>query len=223
MFEAEEQLEEKPFNYNFLIIFLIIVAIAAGAVYFLMRSQKDLTPEQATVVIKEALQKESPASVQFRTGLVVPSVDVKPRDPHYKLLEKAGYVKLQNATGGATRVELTALGEGTLNRFPELQKKKNTDGTVAYVVPLAKRELVTVASVRMVSPSTAVVEYTWKWAPNTVGNAFDMSGDLVQKNFNPWDRKTLVDKYGVNFYHEDPKKQVVSVVRGTKGWMISAE
>jgi hypothetical protein len=223
MFEAEEQLEKKSFSANFLVIFLVIVAIAGVAAYFLVRSQKDLTADEAAGVLKVALRARGPAITHFHAGLVVPSVDEKPRDPHYKLLEKAGMVKLQKATGGATRVEVTALGDGTFSKFPEFKKIKNPDGTDGYVVPLAERQLVAVSKVTMQGPSAATVEYTWKWAPNKMGDVFDASGETVKSNFNTWERAKLIEKYGVDFYHGEPTKATVTLVRGSKGWQISNE
>jgi hypothetical protein len=223
MFEAEEQLEKKSFSANFLVIFLVIVAIAGVAAYFLIRSQKDLTAEEAAGVLKVALKARGPAITHFHAGLVVPSVDEKPRDPHYKLLEKAGMVKLQKATGGATRVEVTALGDGTFSKFPEFKKIKNPDGTDGYIVPLAERQLVAVSKVTMQGPSAATVEYAWKWAPNKMGDVFDASGETVKSNFNTWERAKLIEKYGVDFYHGEPTKATVTLVRGSKGWQISNE
>lgn len=223
MFEAEEQIEkQRSFTSPLLLIFLLIVIIGVGAAYFLLKSQKDLTPPEAAAAIGTSLKQHGPATVHFHGGVVLPSVDEKPRDPHYKLLEKAGLVHLQPTTGGGLRVGLTPLGERTFAEFPEFKKFKNPDGTEAFVVPLAERKLIEVSKVTMVGPNEAKVEYTWKWQPNKLGEQFDASGPLV-KNFNTWDRSTLIQKYGVDFYKGDPAKAVVTMVRTDKGWKISTE
>ncbi len=227
MFESEEQLEKKSSGGNaslrFLVILLVIIGVAVGGIYLYVRQAgKPLTQEQAAVIIKTILKAKGPAVVHFHAGLVQPSVDEKPRDPHYKLLEKAGYLKLAPAYGGGLKVELTPLGEGTFSRFPELQKVKNADGTMAYVVPLADRELVAINKVTTLSPSSAVVEYTWKWMPNKVGADFDASGKLVQ-SFNTWDRSVLIDKYGVDFYNGSHSKTTVNLVKASKGWEIAVD
>jgi hypothetical protein len=50
----------------------------------------------------------------------------------------------------------------------------------------------------------------------------DASGSLV-KSFNTWDRGTLIDKYGVKFYHDAPTKAVIAFVRGDGEWKVSSE
>ncbi|MFB3814986.1 MAG: hypothetical protein ACE14L_12835 [Terriglobales bacterium] len=226
MFESEEQIEKSTSlsgSFRFLIILLVIIAVGAGGVYlYLQQADRPLTQEEAAVIIKSILKAKGPAVVHFHAGVVQPSVDEKPKDPHYKLLEKAGYVKLSPALGGGVKVDVTPLGEGTFARFPELQKAKNLDGTLAYVVPLADRQLVAIEKVVTNTPSSATVTYTWKWAPNKVGEDFDAAGKLVQ-SFNTWDRATLISKYGVDFYHGEPSKTTVNLVKGPKGWEIAVE
>jgi hypothetical protein len=224
MFETEEQLEKTSSGSSarFLIILLVIILVGAGVVYFIVKSQKPLSQEQATVVVSEILKAKGPTVVHFHVGNVIPSVDEKPRDPHYTLLEKAGYLKLTKMTGGGTRVEVTPLGADVFSRFPEFKKVKNPDGTDGYIVPLSVRKLVAVNSVNMVTPSTATVEYTWKWAPNKVGDDFDASGKLAQ-SFNVGDRATLIRKYGVDFYHGDQQKATINLVRTDKGWKIATD
>jgi hypothetical protein len=224
MFETEEQIEKTSSGSSarFLIILLIIILVGAGVVYFIVKSQKPLSQEQATVVIGGILKAKGPAIVHFHVGTVVPSVDENPRGPHYALLEKAGYLKLTKMTGGGTRVELTPLGTDMFPRFPEFKKIKNPDGTDGYIVPLSERKLVAVNSVTMSTPTTATVEYTWKWTPNKVGDDFDASGKLAQ-SFSSWDRATLIQKYGVDFYHAAPQKASIDLVRGDKGWKIATD
>ena len=57
-----------------------------------------------------------------------------------------------------------------------------------------------IGKITMLTPSKAIVEYTWKWETNQAGDLFDAAGPAV-KAFNTWDRSTLIDKYGANFYH----------------------
>ena len=55
------------------------------------------------------------ATVKFYTGLVQPSVDEKPSDPHYRLLQKGGYLKLdKQKRSEAVNVVLTAKAEQEL-------------------------------------------------------------------------------------------------------------
>lgn len=225
MFEEELKLEKESkalsFTSPFLYIFLVIILIIGGAGYWLFTQQKDITPDQAKVVLESALKARGPAAVHFHVGAVKASVDEKPRDPHYKLLEKAGFVKLANAKDGAVMVSLTPLGEGTFTKLPEFQKAKNPDGTEGMIVPLASRELAEVTKVTMTGPNTARVDYAWKWKPNKVGEVFDATGTTV-KTFSQWDRATLIKNYGVDFYRE-PQKGYVNMIRTDKGWKIYEE
>jgi hypothetical protein len=66
------------------------------------------------------------------------------------------------------------------------------------------------------------VDITWKWETNKLGNLFDASGSLV-KGFNTWDRATLIQKYGADFYHGDPTKVTLSMMKGDNGWQIAVE
>lgn len=225
MFEEEIQLEKQSKSLSlknpFLYILLVIVAIGVGGAHWFIKQQKDITPDQAKVALEQSLKARGPAFVQFSVGDVRPSVKEKPRDPHYKLLEKAGFVKLANGTGGGVRVSLTPLGEGTFTRLPEFAKSKNLDGTQALRVPLAGRELVSVDKITMTSPNSATVEYTWKWEPNKIGEIFDATGSTV-KTFSQWDRATLIKSYGVDFYHQQQKAKM-NVVRSDKGWKVAVE
>ena len=51
---------------------------------------------------------------------------------------------------------------------------------------------------------------------------FDAAGGQV-KVFNTWDRATLIEKYGADFYHGDPTRATVNLVRTDKGWKIATE
>jgi len=164
-----------------------------------------LSNADAGNAISTVLREQGPATVRFHVGMLKPSVVDKPEDPHYRLLEKAGIVKLGKSNDRVFPVALTSDGEKLLAQIPDVSKSKEKDGTDVYVVPLAERRLIEVSKVTMNSPTRATVVYSWKWEPNKLGNLFDASGSLV-KSFNTWDRATLIDKYGANFYHADPTK-----------------
>ncbi|MGZ4731632.1 MAG: hypothetical protein ACXVZH_05770, partial [Terriglobales bacterium] len=70
--------------------------------------------------------------------------------------------------------------------------------------------------------SHAVVDFTWTWQPNQLGEMFDASGPLV-KSFNTWERGALIEKYGANFYHSEPVKTTLALEKVGKGWQIAAE
>lgn len=225
MFEEELELEKESKSLSlkspFLYIFLVVILIIGGVAYFIATSQKDLSTEQAKAVLSQTMKQRGPAYVHFRVGNVKASVNEKPRDPHYKLLENAGFLKLANSKNNAVQVTLTPLGEGTFSRLPEFRKASQPDGTQAFDVPLANREVAEITSIKMVNPSTATVEYTWKWKPTKVGELFDASGPAVKK-FNTYERATLIKDHGADFYHET-QKATVTMVRSGKSWQISTE
>jgi hypothetical protein len=152
----------------------------------------------------------------------MPSVDEKPRDPHYRLLEKLGVVKTAKAAGGGTMVRVTPAGERLFSSIPAVKRWKNADGTTSYAIPLAQRQLVAISKVTMNGVNGALVEYTWKWAPNQMGDNFDAAGEAV-RSFNTWDRATLIEKYGADFYHGDPSRASVNLARTDKGWKVATE
>jgi hypothetical protein len=225
MFEQEIEMEQKSSSVVPLLLILALVAVIVGtAGYWFMQSRKVLTQQDASAVVSAILKAQGPAVLRFHTGAVKPSINEKPRDPHYKLLEKAGMLKVAQVKGkDIYNIALTPKGEKELTAFPEFQKAGEKDGTLALAVPLARRQLVQVNKVTMNGPSMARVEYTWKWEPTPVGDLFDANGQLI-KSFNLWDTQALIEKYGANFYHGDAKKMAVNVVKNDKGsWQVMSE
>lgn len=226
MFEQEIEMEKRESSVvPLLLIVVLIVSIVGVAVYYLMESRKVLTTQEATTIAAAALKAQGPVTIHFRTGMIKASVEEKPHDPHYKLLEKAGLIKLGKDTGQygtITPVAITAEGRKLLAELPGVSKMKDKDGADLYVVPIAERKLLEVSKVTMNSPTRAVIEYSWKWEPNKLGNLFDASGSMV-KSFNTWDRSTLIQKYGANFYRGDPTKVTLALMKGDRGWEIAIE
>ncbi|MGH9643078.1 MAG: hypothetical protein ACRD3Q_11705 [Terriglobales bacterium] len=223
MFEQELELEKKTSSIvPLLLIVALIVAIAGVSVYFVLESRRVLTNAEATPVLQTNVESLGPVTLHFATGVLKTVVDQKPHDPHYRLLEKEGYLKIGKDVKWKTPVALTAKGEAWLNGIPGVKKSKNADNNDEYTVPLAERKLGEIGKITMLSPSKAAVEYTWKWETTKAGDLLDASGPAV-KAFNTWDRETLIDKYGANFYHAAPTKVTVLLVKDAKGWGISNE
>lgn len=219
MFEQEVEMERRSSFLPLVLMMCLVAGIVGLAVYIVLqvRERTPLTAAQATPVVAATLQKASPATIHFHTGRVKPSGDDKPENPNYKLLEKAGIVKLAKADHGATQVTLTASGEQLITSLPGFKKSEESDGTVLWQVPLAQRQFVGVASVDMSGVNEAVVAYNWKWLPNQLGDAFDAGGSLV-KSFNLWDRQTLINKYNADFYHGDSTRSTMVLTRNGKEW-----
>ena len=182
--------------------------------YWVLQARKTLPPEQASTVLTQILNKQGPVKLIIHIGSVEPSVNEKPRDPHYKLLEKAGLIKTSDVKGkDRVNVALTADGEKLITSIPEFKKSENKDGTMTFFVPIAAKKVVAVNKVTMSGPNLARVEYTWQWAPTPIGEIFDTNSKFV-KTFNIWDTQTLISKYDVNYYHGEPVKAVLNMVRG---------
>lgn len=227
MFEQELELEKRNSSVvPLLLIVVLILAIVGVAGYFVMQSRRVLSNSEASAIALSALKAQGPATIRFHTGMVKGSVDDKPHDPNYRLLEKAGLIKLGKDTGAygtITPVALTMEGQRVIGEIPEVSKSKEKDGTDIYLIPIAERTLVGVTNVKMINPERAVIDFTWKWSPNKLGNLFDASGSMV-KSFNTWDRATLIQRYGANFYHGDPTSVSLTVVKDEKqGWQVAFE
>jgi hypothetical protein len=193
MFEQEVELEKRENSVvPLLLIVAMIVCIVGVAAYYVWQNKQVLSTADAGNAISAALRQQGPATVRFHVGMVKPSVEEKPEDPHYKLLEKAGIVRLGKAKDRVYPVALTSDGQKLLGEIAGVSKVTEKDGTDLYVVPLADRRLVEISKITMDSLSRATVIYSWKWEPNRLGNLLDASGSLV-KSFNTWDRATLID------------------------------
>jgi len=223
MFEAEVELERRSSFLPVLLLVCLVAAIAGMVTYvvFQVRSKTPLSAQEANGIVTAALQGPGPAVIHFRSGLVVSSVAEKPEDPNYRLLEKAGIVKLAKAPHGAELISVTTGGEKLVTAIPGFKKWKEADGTFTYQVPLAQRQLVSIADISMNGVNNAIVQYTWKWVPNQMGDLFDAGGPMV-KGFNLWDRQTLINKYEAAFYHDSPTKSTLPLMRTDQGWKIGA-
>ena len=225
MFEEEIKMEEKSSNVvPLLLVLALAFAIIGSAAYFYLDSKKTLTQQEAAALLDSLIKAQAPATVHFHAGLVKPSMDERPRDPHYRLLEIAGFVKLaEQKRSDKVEVTLTPLAESTFMKIPDVAQQKEKDGTTSFTVPLARRKLVQVAKVTMKTPQLAHVEYTWQWVPTEMGNVFDASAPQFSK-LNTWDRATLIQKYGADYYHAQPQTGFIEFVRAKQGgWKIYNE
>jgi hypothetical protein len=224
MFEAEVEMERRSAFLPLLLMACLVTAIVGMVAYIALqaRARAPLSVQEASVIVASALQGPGPAVIHFHTGLVKPSVIEKPGDPHYRLLEKAGIVKLATAPRGSEVISLTPAGEHLMAALPGVRKSKETDDTFSYQVPLAQRQLVSITAVTMSGVNSATIEYNWKWVPNQMGDLFDAGGSLV-KGFNLWDRETLINKYEADFYHGSAMRSTLALARSDQGWRISAQ
>ncbi len=222
MLEEEIKMQRESSYFVPLALVVVLIAVIVGTIGYFVVPGKSLSQEQAAGLVSAYLAGQGPATVHFHVGVLQPSMDEKIRDLHYRLLEKAGILKLGKSKGEAINVAFAPEGERRLAAIPGVVKTKNSDGTDAYTVPLAEHQLAAVSKVTMSGRDVAVVQFTWKWTPNELGNAFDAAGPLV-KSFNTWDRSTLIQKYGVAFYHVEPAQAALTFVRADKGWKLAAE
>ncbi len=224
MFEAEVEMERRSSFLPMVLMMCLVAAIAGLAIYIVLqiKERTPLTAQQATGIVAAAIHGPGPAVIHFRTGMVKATNDDKPGDPNYRLLEKAGIVKMARSKGDNTLVSLTPEGDRLLTGIPNFKKTQEADGTTLYQAPLADRQFLNVTGVEMSGVNTATVSYSWKWVPNQLGDVFDAGGSLV-KGFNMWERQTLISKYQADFYHGDPTRSAIGCVRNGKEWKISGQ
>ncbi len=217
LFAAEIEMEKKSSNlFPILFVTALILVVGGTIFYFVKGAREVLTKPAATAAVNSILQAQAPATIRFSTGLIVASMNEKPTDPHYKLLTKAGVLATKQKSWNSIVSELTPAGQKLLNEIDGVEKATNSDKTVTYQVPLAQRKLVAIDNIEMIRPHLARVTYSWQWDPNRLGKEFDASGDLV-KGFNTWDRGTLINSYGVNFYSAAPTKVTIVLMETKDG------
>ncbi len=217
LFAAEVEMERKSSNFGPMVMVFALVLVVGGTIfYFFKTSREVLSAPVATNSINEILKAQGGGTINFSVGTIISSVNEKPMDPHYKLLEKAGILAVKPRTWNSIFATMTPAGEKLLGEIKGVDKGKNSDGNTAYVVPLAERKIVQIDKITMIKPHLARVDYTWRWEPNRLGKEFDASSDLV-RSFNTWDRGTLIKSYGVDFYSAAPSKASVVLVETKDG------
>ena len=222
MFEQEIELEKKQSSVVPLLLTLVLIGVfVAGIVYVIIESRRVLTTVEATTMVTSILEARAPAVVKFETGTIKDTYGENARDPGNRLLEKLEVIRMTKTKGGL-RIAFTDKGSELLKQIPDVKHVKNSDEVESYTVPLAHAKLVSVSKVTMDGPRRATVEYSWQWDPNALGESFDAKGPTV-KSFNMWDRGTLIDKYGVRFFHADPIAASVLLAKGKEGWKIANE
>lgn len=211
MFEEEIKFEEKQSN---IIPLLMIVTLVVGVLgvlgYFILESRRTVSDEQALQAGQAMIAAQGPEKVHFHVGFVRPSPDEQPFDPHYRLLAKAGLVKLSKPTYKGMDVKLTPAGEAMLKAMAA-EEEKNKDGTVAYTMTLAERKFIRVVKVEMVSPQKAVVEYEWSWQPTQMGLIFDADSPEM-KALPIYDAALLMQKYGSTYFKDSKVKTTAFVL-----------
>jgi len=227
MFEQELEMERQESSIvPLLLIVALIIAVVGVAGYYLIQNRKVLGMEEATQVAASVLKEQGPVTLRFHTGLVKSSVDDNPQGPHYRLLEKSGLVvigKAQGTYGTTYPVALTPAGQEMMKRIDGVTTAQEKDGTQLYQVPVAERKLVAVSKINMLSPTRANVTMNWNWKTTPLGELLDASGTTV-KSFNTWDRATLIEKYGANFYHAAPTEVTISLAKADNGtWQVATE
>jgi hypothetical protein len=224
MFEQEIEMEQRQSSVvPLLLIIAMILAFVGVAAYYVVQNRRVLSADEANILLTASLKGDGPVTIHFQTGRVAASMQERPHDANYRLFEKAGLLKIGSDNGRFTPVELTASGRALLAEIPGVVKSRDQkDAADSYLVPVADRKLVGTPKITMTGMGRASVEFTWGWTPNKVGELLDASGPLV-KSFSTWDRATLIDKYGAKFYHGEPTKVVVNVVRNEGVWRVATE
>lgn len=211
MFEEEIKMEEKSSNVVPLLMAIVLVGLLVGGIgYFVVESRRSVSEPEAQKAASAMIAAQGPQRVHFHVGFVKPSPDEQPFDPHYRLLEKAGVVKLSKPTYKGVDVKLTPEGQELL-KLCGAKEEKNADGTEAYTVTLAERKLIKVAGIEMVNPTTAKIDYEWNWQPTALGLKFDVnSAEMMALPI--WDTAVLIQKYGSTYYKDSKVKTTTMVL-----------
>jgi len=129
MFETEVEMEKRSSVLPLLLMLFLLALIVGTVTYvvFQVRGKTPLSAQQASGIATAALQGPGPAVIHFRTGLV--TNDETLPDPNYRLLEKAGIIKLGKAAKGSVMVSITPEGERLISGVPGLKKSIEADGT----------------------------------------------------------------------------------------------
>jgi hypothetical protein len=227
MFEQELELEKQESSIvPLLLIVALILTVVGVAGYYLIQNRQVLSMQEATRVATSVLKDQGVVTLRIHTGLVKSSVNDNPQGPQYRLLEKAGLIligKAQGTYGTTYPIALTTPGLQFLKRIDGVANVKEKDGTDLYEIPVAERQLVAVSNIKMLSPTRANITMSWNWKTTALGELLDASGPTV-KAFNTWDRSTLIDKYGANFYHAAPTEVTLGLAKADNGtWGIATE
>lgn len=218
MSEPARELEQQRSTILHLLMVAVTVVLIGVAGYFLLHDRTPLTRSQAMGVVAEALESEGTTTVSFHTGLVRPTPDENPRDPRYRLLVSLGILRVAPGNSVA-RVSLTANGRAILSQIRGVKNSADVNGAEAYVVPLATVQLDDISSITMSGRDRAVVDFTWRWNPNKLGEGFDASG-LRETTFTSAERALLINKHGARYYHQVPTKANIALVRSELGWQL---
>ena len=201
MFEEEIKMEERSSNLlPLLMIASLVLGVVAVVAFLIVEGTRKVSDEQALAATKAVVLAQGPETLRFQVGFVKPGMGDQPFDPHYRLLEKAGLVKLGKPTYKGLDVKLTPAGAELL-RACGAQEQENKDGTVGYTAILAERKLLKVTKAETVSSRKAVVEYEWTWQATQLGLVFDVNGPTMAK-LPVYDTAVLIQKYGAEYYTE---------------------
>jgi predicted transcriptional regulator len=219
MFEQEIEMEKKEGSSfgPLLIIFLLIGLFVGGLGVVIFQSRQTPKPEQASAVIETRLKSAGPVSVTFHTGNISYAAADSPTDPQYKLLEKAGILKIGKAKNNSAQIDLTPKGKEFLTSFPDVKGVPGKNNTIGYTLPLASRKLVAVGKVTRLNQEKFQVQYTWSWQTTKAGEMFDVSGKLVQ-SLPTYERGTLIDQHGAKYFHAAPTQDSIVLVKADHGW-----
>jgi hypothetical protein len=102
MFEAQVEMERRSSFLPLVLMMCLLAGIVGLAVYIVVQvhQRTPVNAQQASTVVAATLRSADPAVIHFHTGLVKPTDDETPAAPGYRLLEKAGILKLAKESKG---------------------------------------------------------------------------------------------------------------------------
>ena len=126
LFAAEIEMESKSSNFLPVVLILALILVVGGTIVYFVKGARDvLTVPVATTAVNQILKAQGPSTIRFSTGTIVPNINEKPQDPHYKLLAKLGIVTTKPKGYSSLIVALNPAGENLFKQITGVQKITN--------------------------------------------------------------------------------------------------
>jgi hypothetical protein len=166
-----------------MIVSLLVVVALVGCT-----KPKILSTDEATKIIEEGSWFKEPLTVRLATGelpsgaMTVGDFEI---DQIYRTLKALDLIEIKAGSSPlATTVSLTERGKEASEQW-EWRRSTTGDGVRTWDVweiPVATRDLVQVSPPQSGVPDTAVVEFSWKWVPNPLGEKLTIPTKTVKSS-----------------------------------------
>ncbi len=141
MFEQELEMEQRQSSVvPLLLIVAMIMAFVGVAGYYVVQNRKVLPAAEASSLIASSLKQDGPITFQFKVGPVIGSVQDRPHDANYRLLEKAGLITIGKDKGRITPITMTAAGAKLFAEIPGVTQTKDPKDATTVLCSAGRSE-----------------------------------------------------------------------------------